>query len=312
MHEAVVTDAVEFGRQYVSEVTQQKFFTGEANAFGFLSFPVLEGESYVCVVNAFNARITDSAFVDVAPEIFDSVVAITEVFDVSIPVHFPAGIDNRLLSDSLLLKLSEQQIFESFSKNSTPDQPLFFSDYEIALRIEPAGRNDKMNMRMQGQVLLPGLQHAEESRLDTQVFGIGQNVFNGLGSALEKKWIYFLRKVHARGPQLCGQGECDHVMWQWQRLFETLLNPCGGILCTTDGAVAVIATVIKEVILLAPGTVTFVAAHGFCAALKDRLQGFALFEAQGITVARKKRLMKSLNDLRYGVTTLPGRMSAGT
>lgn len=101
-------------------------------------------------------------------------------------------------------------------------------------------------------------------------------------------------------------------MRQWQRLFEALLNPRSCVLCTTDGAVAMIATVIKEVIVLALSTIALVPAHGFCAALKDSLQGFALFEAQGITVARKEQLMKSLNDLRYAVSTLPCRISAGT
>ena len=72
-----------------------------------------------------------------------------------------------------------------------------------------------------------------------------------------------------------------------------------------------IATVIKEVILLALGTVALVAAHGFGAALKNGLQRFALFEAQGVTVARKERFMEPLNNLRYGVIALPCRFSAG-
>ena len=72
-----------------------------------------------------------------------------------------------------------------------------------------------------------------------------------------------------------------------------------------------IATVVKEVILLAPGAVALVPAHGFGAALKNGLQGFALFEAQAITVACKERLMESLNNLRYGVITLPCRFSVG-
>ena len=54
MHEPVVANAVEFGRQYVSEVAHQKVFTGDADAFGFLGLPVLEGESYVRVVNVFD------------------------------------------------------------------------------------------------------------------------------------------------------------------------------------------------------------------------------------------------------------------
>ena len=85
---------------------------------------------------------------------------------------------------------------------------------------------------------------------------------------------------------MCRQGECDHVVWQWQCLFETLLNPCSGILRTADGAIAVIATVVKEVMLLALGAVALVPAHVFGATFKDGLQGFALFKAQGVTVVR--------------------------
>ena len=119
------------------------------------------------------------------------------------------------------------------------------------------------------------------------------------------KWICGWR------VRFCWQGECDHVVWQWQRLFEALLNPCSCVRCATDGTVAVIATVIKEVVLLAPGAVALVPAHGLGTALKDGLQGFALFEAQAITVARKKRFMESLNQVRYGVITLPCRFSTG-
>ena len=49
-----------------------------------------------------------------------------------------------------------------------------------------------------------------------------------------------------------------------------------------------VATVVKEVIFLALWAVAHVPAHRLGAALKDGLQGFALFEAQGITVARKE------------------------
>ena len=98
-------------------------------------------------------------------------------------------------------------------------------------------------------------------------------------------------------------------MWQWQSLFQALFNPSSCVLCPADGAVAVIATVIKEVILLALGTVTLVSAHGFGAALKNGLQCFALCEAQGVTVARKERFMESLDNLRYGITVLLCRFS---
>ncbi len=134
----------------MSKVTHQKVFTANANAFGFLSLPVFDGEGNLSVVNVFNARITDSTFVDVSAQVFDRVVAIAEVFDIGVPVNFPAGINDRLLSDSLLFKLSEQQVFKSFGKDLAPDEPLFFSDYEIAVWVESASRNNKVDMRVQG------------------------------------------------------------------------------------------------------------------------------------------------------------------
>lgn len=170
----------------MSKVTQQKVFTGDADAFGFLSFSVFDGEGNVSVVDTFDARITDSTFVNVSPQVFDRIVTIAEVFDIGVPVNFPAGIDDRLLSNSLLLKLSEQQVLKSFGEDLAPDEPLFFSDYESAVRVESASRNNKVDMRVQAQILLPGLQNTEESGCSAEVFGIGQNVFNGLGGAAKK------------------------------------------------------------------------------------------------------------------------------
>ncbi len=101
-------------------------------------------------------------------------------------------------------------------------------------------------------------------------------------------------------------------MWQGQCFLKTVLNPMGCVACAADWTVAMITAVVKEVMFFALCTVALVPAHKFSAALKDSLQCFALFEAQRVTVARKERCIKSLNDLRYGVNCSRAcRVSAG-
>lgn len=150
MHEPIVTNAVELWGENMGEVAQQKVFTAYSDWFGFVALSVFNGEGDVSVVNVFDTWITDSTFVNIAAQVFDRIVTIAEVFDISVPVNFPAGIDDRLVDDGLCFKLSEQQVFKSFGKNIAPHQPLLFSDYEIAVRIESASGNDEVDMGVEG------------------------------------------------------------------------------------------------------------------------------------------------------------------
>ena len=52
--------------------------------------------------------------------------------------------------------------------------------------IETAGGNDAVEMRMQSQVLSPGVQNAEEADLGSKVLGVGRNFEHGLSAGAEE------------------------------------------------------------------------------------------------------------------------------
>jgi hypothetical protein len=66
--------------------------------------------------------------------------------------------------------------------------------------VEPAGRNDAVEVRMQSQVLPPGVQDAEEADLGSEVFRVCGNLKHGLSGGaeeqiIEQPWIALTERV---------------------------------------------------------------------------------------------------------------------
>jgi hypothetical protein len=55
--------------------------------------------------------------------------------------------------------------------------------------VETAGGNDAVEMRMQSQVLSPGVQNAEEADLGSEVLGVGRNFEHGLSAGAEEQIV---------------------------------------------------------------------------------------------------------------------------
>jgi hypothetical protein len=55
--------------------------------------------------------------------------------------------------------------------------------------IEAAGGNDAVEVRMQAQVLSPGVQNAEEADLGSEVLGVGCDFKHGLGAGAEEQIV---------------------------------------------------------------------------------------------------------------------------
>ena len=55
--------------------------------------------------------------------------------------------------------------------------------------IETAGGNNAVEMRMQSQVLSPGVQNAEEADLGSEVLGVCRNFEHGLRASAEEQII---------------------------------------------------------------------------------------------------------------------------
>jgi hypothetical protein len=110
--------------------------------------------------------------------------------------------------------------------------------------VETAGGNDAVEMRMQSQVLSPGVQDAEEADLGSEVLGVGGNLKHGLSGGaeeqiIEQPWIALTERV-----QVVGQGKDDvEVRYAEQVLFapcEPALTRLGLALGTVPVATGVI------------------------------------------------------------------------
>src|ERR1035437_4972313 len=62
-------------------------------------------------------------------------------------------------------------------------------DPALVVGTESAGRDDAVNMGMVQQLLIPGVQYAEESNLRTQVFGISGDLEQSFGVDAEQQTI---------------------------------------------------------------------------------------------------------------------------
>ncbi len=117
--------------------------------------------------------------------------------------------------------------------------------------IETAGGNDAVEMRMQSQVLSPGVQNAEEADLGSEVLGVGRNFEHGLSAGAEEQiveqpWIALTERV-----QLVGQGKDDVEVGHAEQILFAPCQPALACLGLALGTVAVATGVIGNGLVVA-------------------------------------------------------------
>ena len=117
--------------------------------------------------------------------------------------------------------------------------------------IETAGGNDAVEMRVQSQVLSPGVQNAEEADLGSEVLGVGRNFEHGLSAGAEEQiveqpWIALTERV-----QLVGQGKDDVEVGHAEQILFAPCQPALACLSLALGAVAVATGVIGNGLMVA-------------------------------------------------------------
>src|SRR5271163_1120161 len=116
---------------------------------------------------------------------------------------------------------------------------------------ETAGGNDAVEMRMQSQVLSPGVQNAEEADLGSEVLGVGRNFKHGLSAGAEEQiveqpWIALTERV-----QLVGQGKDDVEVGHAEQILFAPCQPALACLSLAFGTVAVATGVIGNGLMVA-------------------------------------------------------------
>ena len=139
----------------------------------------------------------------------------------------------------------------------------------------PAGY-DAVQVRMQGEVLTPGVQHGDHTRVRSQVGGIAGKGTDHTPGCGKERIIDTIRPIQAQTVQLPGQGE--HHM-EVRHRQELGLAGCHPVFPGQDlalGTVAVPATVVAYAQVGTGGALIQMPAQGRRAAVPDQAQGALL------------------------------------
>ena len=82
-------------------------------------------------------------------------------------------------------------------------------DPACVVRGKTSGRNQTMQVRMEQQVLTPTVQHGKETDLCAEMFGVGGDLEQGLGSGVEQQVVEDLLVDQGQMREMMGQREDD-------------------------------------------------------------------------------------------------------
>ena len=169
-----------------------------------------------------------------------------------------------------------------------------------SVRRQPAARHDAMDVRVELQILAPGVQHRQHAGLGTQVLGIGGHLEQGLGGGPQEQVV--------DDPRI---GQCDRVEGIREREDEMeirhreqfrgagLQPPCRGR-GLAGGAVAIAAGVVGDLLMPALGAPQDVTAQGRGAAGGQVVEGAALLGCQPRAVLFQELVETAPDDLGHG------------
>ena len=117
--------------------------------------------------------------------------------------------------------------------------------------VETAGGNDAVEMRMQSQVLSPGVQNAEEADLGSEVLGVGRNFEHGLRAGAEEQIVEQAWMALTERVQLVGQGKDDVEVGHAEQILFAPCQPALACLGLALRTVAVATGVIGNGLVVA-------------------------------------------------------------
>ena len=94
----------------------------------------------------------------------------------------------------MLLESSLERVDELAAKDATEyahrqEEGIAGMDPAGVVGGKTSGRNQTMEMRMEQQVLTPTVQHSQETDLCAEMFGVGRDLEQGLGSGVEQQVV---------------------------------------------------------------------------------------------------------------------------
>jgi hypothetical protein len=209
---------------------------------------VLIAESNLAVIQVDKPMITDSNLVSITPKILHHRFRLLKR---SLSIHHPWFFKQASKKSFILLweypsQTSYEPSPEDLAHGLYREEKLTFIPGRLPFTLfgHPSTRHNTMKVRVKREILAPGMQHSNHSRLSSQVSGILGKALHHRPGSTEEQAINLSRRIQAEGVDLLWQSEHHVKIWHRQKLTFPCLYPCLSLLTLALRAVPVPATVV--------------------------------------------------------------------
>ena len=164
---------------------------------------------------------------------------------------------------------------------------------------ESTGGDHTMDMGMMLELLIPGVQHAEETDLGAEMPGIAGDFEQSFGAGAEQKIVDDLLVLQGQGCQLPRQSENDMDIGGGQQFAVPCLQPAVAGIALTFWTMTIAARVVRDGGMSAVGTLITMSAEGGGAAACDGQQHLLMLPGDPVATALNECLPRAANDVGH-------------
>ena len=165
---------------------------------------------------------------------------------------------------------------------------------------ESASGNDTVDMGMKLEFLVPGMEHAEEADVGSQMGGVTPDFQQGFGAGPEQQTVDEFPVLKGQRSQLRRQSEDDMNVGRGQQFTATRRDPAFTRTGLTLRAVPIAATVVRDGgTMSAAGALIDMPTEGSGATARDGQQDLEVSPAEPRTVARDEVCSCAANDVGH-------------
>jgi len=242
---------------------------------------VFPGKRDRALVEGEDTGVADGSAADIGAEILDSPFTVSKALEMHAPVFLPnRGINGWqvgvFLKSDELAKFLMEEMTEGASQHWLWHQEAGTLDaHNVALRIDARSWHDAVDMRMEEQTLVPGVQdHGEPALVGPEPAWVGKAFRESPGCRRKEELVEISgSRAKEEWAELFGQREGDHEVGSADAFAEFPFHPLSGGLFAALGAGPMIAGMIGELSAPAFGAGMEMPAHGRGAATGKRPDG---------------------------------------
>ena len=255
MAKPVAPDRAHGERQNMAQVAADELDAGNAFHTPYITVgAVFPGKRDRALVEGEDTGVADGSAADIGAEILDSPFTVAKALEMHAPVFLPnRGINGWqvgvFLKSDELAKFLMEEMTEGASQHWLWHQEAGTLDaHNVALRIDARSWHDAVDMRMEEQTLVPGVQdHGEPALVGPEPAWVGKAFRESPGCRRKEELIELSgSRAKEEWAELFGQREGDHEVGSADAFAEFPFHPLSGGLFAALGAGPMVAGMIGE------------------------------------------------------------------